>query len=77
MSKRKYAPWAPAPWDHAGQCAALADDYWALLCNADRIRVGETPILDRVVTREVDPLEGVTVERGWFIANPTHGRVNE
>ena len=26
MSKRR-APWVPAPWDWAGQCVALTEDY--------------------------------------------------
>lgn len=77
MSKRRHAPWAPAPWDHAGQCAALANDYRVFMCNADRIRVVDAPVMDRIVAREVDPLEGVTVERGWFVANPTQDKGNE
>ena len=27
MSKRR-APWAPAPWDHAGQCKAITENYY-------------------------------------------------
>lgn len=26
MSKRR-APWVPAPWDWAGQCVAMTEDY--------------------------------------------------
>ena len=76
MSKRKYAPWAPAPWDHAGQCAGLADAYRDFIWSADRIRVAESAITRGIVARKVDPLEGVTVEHGWFVANPTHDRRN-
>ena len=76
MSKRKYAPWAPAPWDHAGQCAGLADAYRDFIWSADRIRVAEGAITEGIVACEVDPLDGVTVEHGWFVANPTSGRRN-
>ena len=76
MSKRKYAPWAPAPWDHAGQCAGLTDEYRDFICVADRIRVAESAITRGIIACEVDPLEGVTVEHGWFVASPSHDRRN-